>query len=185
MTAQDVKAAYPDLYALTRAGQVFHAMTAKTGVAPGTDIGTTAAFSLYNPIGSGVNLVVLKAEMGYVSGTIGAGFVALVANTNPQAAATTGTDVTEVNAFLGGAGSQGRALTTATLPATPTLLRPIWNLDAELASSVVGMRQLAEDLGGGIIVPPGCTVSLEAVAAAGSSPVVVFGMTWAEVSTQS
>src|SRR5690349_1111995 len=60
-------------YQAALSGYLYHAGTAATGVAPGTAIGTTAAFSLYNPIGSGVNLVVLSGRMGYVSGTLGAG----------------------------------------------------------------------------------------------------------------
>ena len=94
------------LYALARAGQVFHAVTAASGVAPGTAIGTTAAFTLYNPVGSGVNMVVLQGLMSYVSGTLGAGMVEWVANVNPAAAAVTGTAIVPVNALLGGAASK-------------------------------------------------------------------------------
>jgi len=49
---------------------LFHAATAATGVAPGTAIGTTAAFSLHNPLGSGVRLAILVASLAYISGTL-------------------------------------------------------------------------------------------------------------------
>lgn len=162
-------------------GNVFCGGTAATGVAPGTAIGTTAAFSLYNPLGSGVNLVVLKATMGYVSGTLGAGVIHWLANTNPKASATTGTAITGVNCLLGKANSVGQALTTATLPASPTVLRPFCSLDASLASSVVGTLRVEDAPDGEFIVAPGCTISLHATAAAGTSPLVVFGCTWEEV----
>lgn len=162
-------------------GRVFSGGTAATGVAPGTSIGTTAAFSLYNPNGSGVNLVVLKVSMGYVSGTLGAGLVHYLANTNVAAAATTGTAITAVNALLGGGlAAQGKPLTTATLPVAPTILRPFCSLDATLATSVVGPWRIEEDVDGEFIVAPGCTLSLHGTAAAGTSPLVCFGVTWEE-----
>src|SRR5689334_20707141 len=42
----------------TSRGNVYNAQTAATGVAPGTALGTTAAFCLYNPANSGKRLVV-------------------------------------------------------------------------------------------------------------------------------
>lgn len=183
MTTQAVAEQYADYYLLARAAAVFHAETAATGVAPGTAVGTTAPFALYNPIGSGVNLVILEAQMGYVSGTLGAGVVHYVVNINPAAAAVTGTAIVPVNAYLGGAASAAAPKTTATLPVTPTLLRPFCSLQASLATSVTQPWQVKDIVNGAIIVTPGCSLSLESTAAAGTSPLVVFGMTWAEVST--
>jgi hypothetical protein len=160
-------------------GRCYAGGTAATGVAPGTAIGTTAAFSLYNPIGSGVNLHVLRATMGYISGTLGAGVVHWLANLNPAAAVTTGTAITAVNCLLGGAAANGRPLTTATIPA-PTILRPFVSLQASLASTAVQPWQVMEDVDSEFVVTPGCTISLHATAAAGTSPVVVFGVTWEE-----
>ena len=161
-------------------GIVWSGSTAATGVAPGTSVGTTAAFSLYNPIGSGVRLVVLRTTMGYISGTLGAGTVHYLANTNPSATATTGTAITAKNALLSDATSAGRPFTTATIP-SPSLLRPFCSLQASLASTAVAPWYMVDDVDGEFIVPPGCTLSLHATAAGGSSPLVVFGMTWAEV----
>lgn len=185
MTNQPVYEAFPDFYALARAGQVFHAVTAASGVAPGTAIGTTAAFTLYNPVGSGVNMVVLQGLMSYVSGTLGAGMVEWVANVNPAAAAVTGTAIVPVNALLGGAASNTRAFTTATLPASPTAIRPFCALQASLATTAVAPWQIVDNVLGAIIVTPGCAVSLEGTAAAGTSPLVVFAAAWAEVAITS
>lgn len=174
------------LYDSSLFGRIFHGTTAATGVAPGTAIGTTAAFSLYNPAGNDVDLVVLMARLGYVSGTLGAGFVAWVANTNPAAAAVTGTAITAVNAKLGGGlAAKGKPLTTATLPAAPTLTRVAFNLQASLASTAVAPWVAEDNVDGAIVISPGCTISLEATAAAGTSPLVVYSVTWAEVPTRS
>lgn len=173
----------PAYYEAVRRGMVFAGATAATGVAPGTAIGTTAAFSLANPVGSGKVLVPISASMGYISGTLGAGVVWYVANTNPNAAAVTGTAITVSRTFLSSAaaGNVGLAFTTATVPATPTILRPAWSLQASLASTAVAPWVVKDELAGEFIIDEGCTLSLEATAAAGSSPLVSYGMTWVEV----
>jgi len=169
-------------YSLVNEGNVFRGQTAAAGVAPGTSAGTTAAFSLYNRVGSGVKLVVLEFSMGYVSGTLGAGYIAITANTNLNAAATTGTAITAVNADLSGAtGAVGQPLTTATIPATPTLIGPLFGLGASLASTAVAPWHVSREIGGSIVVSPGATVSLQGIAAGGSSPLVAFGAVWQEV----
>lgn len=164
-------------------GKCFTGMTAVTGVAPGTSVGTTAAFSLYNPYGSGVYLSLLRVSMGLISGTLGAGTVLYVANLNSAAAATTGTAITVTNCLLGaGSTPQGKPLTTATLPATPTVLRPFCSLtEMVIATTAVNNERIFEDVDGSIIIPPGMTLSLEGVAAAGSSPLVVYGVMWEEI----
>lgn len=176
-----VTAPYGRYFETAKAGRIYHAMTAVTGVAPGTSIGTTAAFSLYNPTGTGADLVILEASMGYVSGTLGAGTVLWCANTNPAAAAVTGTAITAVPGITTGAAAVGKPLTTATLPASPTVARVFANLGASLASTAVQPWQIVDKVDGALIVAPGTSISLEAVAAAGSSPLVVFSVSWAEV----
>src|SRR5436309_2634152 len=54
-------------------GTMFAACEQGTGIAPGTALGTTACFALYNPVGSGKRLVIQKVSLGYKSGTLGAG----------------------------------------------------------------------------------------------------------------
>ena len=161
-------------------GHLFYAQTAVTGVAPGTAISTTGAYTLYNPIGSGYNLVVLEGMMGYVSGTIGAGVVDWVAHVNPAAAAPTGTAIVATNALLGGSAGVARPLTTSTVVAG-TPIRPFCSLGASLATTAVQPWHVRDDVGGAIIVAPGCAVDLHATAAGGTSPLVVFGVLWEEV----
>lgn len=181
MAATEITQRHGKLYNPTFGARLFSAMTAVTGVAPGTAIGTTAAFALHNPYGSGVNISIITARMGYISGTLGAGSVFHCVNTNNQAAAPTGTAITEIPGIGNGAAGVGTALTTATLAASPTPLYPMCSLQASLATSVTQPWLAKDDVDGAIIIPPGCTYSLEAVAAAGTSPLVVFGVTWEEV----
>lgn len=162
-----------------RNGHLFYAQTPVTGVAPGTTISTTGAYTLYNP-SSSVYLVVLAGFMGYVSGTLGAGVVDWVAHTNPAAAAPTGTAIVPTNALLGGASSVAKPLTTSTVVAG-TPIRPFCSLGASLASTAVQPWNVMDDVGGAIIVAPLTAVDLHATAAAGTSPLVVFGMLWEEV----
>lgn len=169
-------------YQAALAGYIFGAMTPDGGVAPGTDLtSTTPPVSLYNPNGSGVNLVLLKARLAYVSGTLGAGEMVWVANTSLSAAATTGTDLTVVNHKLGQGAGVGKPFHTATIPAAGTITRVAFSLDASLASTA-GVNLLQEDdVDGAIIIQPGATISLVADAAAGSTPRVAISLLWAEV----
>lgn len=169
-------------YELVREGVVFIGQTAVTGVAPGTAIGTTAAAALYNPVGSGKNIVLLQTTLGYVSGTLGAGVVSYCLNTNLVAAAVTGTAMAHRNAFAGSAATAAAsALTTATLPAAPQPVRSFCSLQASLASTAVAPWQVMDDVDGALILKPGATVSLQATAATGSSPLVVYSFMWAEL----
>lgn len=167
-------------------GLIYTGCTASTGVAPGTTIGTTAPFTLANPSGSGKVLVVLRMRCAYVSGTLGTGTTYLVANTNPAAAAVTGTAITVTKTRLSSAsaaqGNVGLAFTTATLPATPTLLKPVISLTPILATSVVAPYMLLNEVvDGSISIDPGCSLSFESVAAGGSTPLVIFGASWMEL----
>lgn len=180
MAAQDVALKQGRLFDAARDGRLFHAATAATGVAPGTAIGTTAAFALYNPAGSGVIAAIMVASMGYVSGTLGAGSVWHLVNPDPQQAAPTGTAIVESTGFAGGPAPACIALTTATIVA-PSIVRPFCSLGASLASTAIGPWQVKDDVDGAIILRPGQVYALHATAAAGSLPLVVFGVSWEEV----
>jgi hypothetical protein len=180
MAAQEVVQKHGKYYNPANEGRLFHAATAVTGVAPGTSLSTTAAFALHNPSTSGVNLVVQKVSMGYISGTLGAGTIFLAANQEPVTTAPSGTAIVPVPAGLLAVTAQGRPMTTVTVVA-PTVLRPLWSLQASLASTAVAPWKMEEDIDGEIIVKPGTTLIMHGVTAAGSSPLVAFGCTWEEV----
>lgn len=165
-----------------RRGLLFHGMTAVTGVAPGTALGTTGAFTLSNPINSNVDVVVLQGQMGYVSGTLGAGVVTWNIGALPTETAPTGTLILARNGLSDGPASRVRAFTTSTIVA-PTPIRVFASLGASLASSVVAPWTIKDDVDGGIILRPGGNLTLHATAAAGTSPVVVFSAAWLEIPT--
>jgi hypothetical protein len=168
-------------YQLAAGGRVVHAQTAVTGVAPGTAVGTTAAFALANPRGSGKNLVVMRTRMIYLSGTLGTGVVSYVAHKDPAQAAISGTAITGVCGKIDGAGAVGAAYTTATVPTGGTPFRAFATLAPILATSVVFPSVLEDIVDGEIIITAGCAISLQATAAAGTSPLVIYSMTWEEV----
>jgi hypothetical protein len=162
-------------YETTKRGNVFRAVTAIAGVAPGTALGATAAFALFNPPNSGKDLVVIRAFCGKLSGTLGDGTIFACQNILPGQAAPTGTVITPLAANLSNAKSVATALTTATLPATPTAIDGLFTIEG-------GVIQNPEvDVKGGLIVTPGGILSLEGIAAAGAAPLVFFGMAWEEV----
>ena len=124
----------------------YAAVTDSAGVAPGTAIGTAAAFALDNPIGSDTKLVVMKSAVDYMSGTLGAGKFHHCLSNDGAAAAVTGTEIPFLRTLGGGGGNQegvGKAFDAATLPATPTILPSIGSLGAILASTAVAFGRLA------------------------------------------
>lgn len=168
-----------DLFDASKKRRLFSAYTAVSGVAPGTALGTTAAFALANPYDSGVDLVVHEGSVGYLSGTLGAGFIAY-GSCGFSLTAVTGTAIVARPGLVGGGPGRGKAFTTATV-ATPEIVRILANLQASLATSVTPPWAITDKVDGAIVIPPGCAVALEGVSAAGSTPLVILGMTWEEI----
>lgn len=164
-------------------GNCYAAQTAATGVAPGTALGTTGAFTLGNPKGSGKRLHVMKLGMGYVSGTLGAGVVHIASQADATATAPTGTAITPRNLNVGAANNAvGLPLTTSTIPTTAaSMIGILCSLTAALATTAVQPYTVEKDVDGEIIIEPGCSITLHATAAAGTSPLVTFNATWEEI----
>lgn len=166
-------------------GYIFNGVTVDAGFIPGTDaVSTTQGLSLYNPNGSGVNLVILNARIAYVTGTFGGGELLWTANTNPASAATTGTAGHITNAKIsGGTGTKASFLSASTVPEVPTLIRVMCSMLPILATTADASAffEVVDEVDGAIIVPPGCRVGLASDATSGSSPVLAGSMCWAEV----
>jgi hypothetical protein len=176
-----VQDAHGRFYEAANNGKLFYGKTADSGVAPGTSISTTGAFTLYNPKGSSVNLAILQGSMGYVSGTLGAGFVAWCANVNLSEAVPTGTAIVSRPGLLGAQASNGVALTTSTLAVAPIAIRCFATLGASLASTAVQPWQIIDHVDGAIVLPPGGAITLHGVMAAGSTPLVIYSVLWEEI----
>src|SRR3954463_5957004 len=109
-----------------------------TGQAHGTAISTTAAFCLANPASSGKNLVLHSIDVGYISGTLGAGVLVLLAhNTSPPITAPSGgTAITPQNQLLGfGTASVSNCRFNCTVPATGLVLRNLFNMSQIAATA--------------------------------------------------
>lgn len=171
-------------------GNLFSAMVAATTgtIAAGNINGAAAAastqFALWNPLGSGVNLALLKVIVAAISGTAPGGPVFHSYSTGvPNANVGT----RGLNNLLGGAPSKGlyiasaagSALTGATGPLLA--LRPM-ALDFFAAAIAAGTNIATplELIEGDIILPPG-TLWVPTWSAAGTTFLNAYGVTWEEV----
>jgi hypothetical protein len=161
-------------------GLVYVASTAVAGVAPGTVFSTTPPFVLWNPANSGVNLELLRFFFGYVSGTLGPGTVCI--GQGPQATKPTGgTALAPANTQLGNAKTgAGQAFQGSTLLQAPTMVRPSLVIGAYVGGATL-QPPLIDELDGEFLVTPGNFVAFQAIAGAGSTPLGLFGLTWAEI----
>lgn len=162
-------------------GAIMYATNAGTGVAPGTVLSTAPPLTLWNPPSSGKFLSITKVSVGYVSGTLGAGSITLAVNASQATVPSGGTEITPVCSLLGFPRGVGRAFTGSTLSAIPTLIRPVFNMGAFLATTALAPQDCDVLIDGSIIVTPGTTLSLQGIAAAGTTPLVILGFTFEEI----
>lgn len=162
---------------------VYSACTGVGGVAHGTVLSTTPPFTLFNPLNSGKYAVIIDATLGYVSGTLGAGTIVwCYNNVTTQANPTTGTSLVAVNNLIGnGDASNVLIRQGATLAAVPTIMRPAFIISASLASTAALPVMMRDVVDGSIVVAPGGAISLQGIATAGSTPLVLLAMTWEEI----
>lgn len=168
----------PTLYNIVKDGLVYVASTAVAGVAHGTAIGTAPPIWLYNPLGSGKELVILYGDMGYISGTLGAGVIAWVGSANATVSGGTAIVPIKTNGFVA-AGSVAAVSTSPTLSAVPSLLRSAWNVSAQLASTAAMAWRVEDKCNGEFILQEGSGIGLQGIATAGT-PLVVFSIGWIE-----
>jgi hypothetical protein len=162
-------------------GTIMEACTAVAGVAPGTALSTAPPMTLWNPPASGKNLVLLKAAMGYVSGTLGAG-VLLMAKIDAQLTAPSGgTELTPVSTLIGAPRGVGRVFQASTLVSTPVILRPLFTMGAFVGTQAQAPMDTVDVIDGSIAIPPGAGVVLQGLAGAGTSPLVLLALIWEEV----
>jgi len=147
-----------------------------------------SAISLYNPLGSGVDLHILQAFLIAVSGTPGAGMfvwdvafnqtITAVQNNNGTAG------VMPVCNYASGITGAGKIFTQTALTGSgaQVLLRPY----AAFFGGAVGATTpglYVDNVDGGIILPPGGLASI-ASPATGTTFVVGMGIEWAEIGAQ-
>lgn len=170
-------------------GGLFIGNQASTGVAAPAVTSTTQQCGLFNPLGSGVNLSLVKLNMDYVSGTgLTAGFVlgyktgcgASIATGSPGI--TAATTATPLSARLDGAASKAVFMSAGITTAAPALLMELGISQLVITAATTGATTFKTDydFDGTVIVPPGSAIF---VAGAVASMVSVWGVTliWEEV----
>lgn len=179
--AMAVAAAHGELTEAAQRGTVMIACTAAAGVAPGTALSTTPPLAIWNPPSSGRDIAILRASLGYVSGTLGAGSIVYGVVDSQPAAPTTGTELTPRCSRIGAVRGVARAFSGSTLAVAPSLLRPVFRLGASLATTALAPDAPQEFTNGGIIIPPGAVLCLQGIAAAGTSPLVLLSLSYEEL----
>jgi hypothetical protein len=136
---------------------------------------TTPALTLYNPTGSGKNLVLQTITVDITTAPAAAAGLMLAANVN-AAAPTATTTATVQNALIGNASTGvGLCYRIATLAAAPLAIR---FLGGTTGAAAIGGVQLIDHVDGEVIIAPGSYVSLQATSAAA----ILGSFTWEEVS---
>lgn len=160
-----------------------------TGVAAGNINAAAAAastqFALWNPPSSKVNVVLLKAYVGVISGTVPGGplFHNLMLNVAP----TINSVGTAYNNFANGQSPQARFVSSAAGTALTgggaiTVLRPFGgaNFFAAAVGGTTPQVAVMELIDGDIVLPPG-TGWVPCWPSAGTSVLNTYGVTWEEV----
>lgn len=151
----------------------------QAAVSLGAGLSATSVWSLYNPIGSGVNLVLLEFTFAFSAAPAAAAVVFLTIPGTTGQATPTGLTLLATpwsNALVGSAfqSSVARVYTAATLAAVPIVYRVLGSV---VAVGSLTPPTLGGEIAGLIIVPPGAHVTLQASAAASGFP----SMTWEEI----
>ena len=173
--------AWGKFFEAAQRGFLFHGSLAVAGVAPGTALSTAPMMCLWNPPSSGVDLAIQQTWVSYVSGTLGAGSMVHAYVLDQPALPTTGTQLEGICARLSGARPKGRIMTGSTVGATTLILRPSLHLGAALATTATFPFAAYDEVEGSIVIPPGSAWAYQGVAAAGSTPLILAGVLWAEV----
>jgi hypothetical protein len=135
---------------------------------------TTPALTLYNPVNSGVNLVLINVSIGINASPAAATRFMLAYNLASAAAPSATTLANVTNALVGTAkGPIGQCYRICTLAAAPLALR---YLGGTVGASSTSAFQLMDDIDGQIILAPGVALSVQCSSAAD----ITASFTWEE-----
>jgi hypothetical protein len=166
---------------LSERRRLYFGSTPAAGVTIPIYSSTTQQFVLANPLGSQKKARLLKAVIGYISGTMVAGHLCY-ANQTLINSAITGTAALIQNGYLGAAagpsGSGMNLYTAATVVAFTYLFPMGLSQVAQTAAQTNTPWQMIDNIDGGITVPPGSAIAIAANVAA--SMVATIGLLWEE-----
>lgn len=175
----------PDYYQLVKSGRVYQVgftainPAAFTGGAAGTP-----AIGLFNPVNSGVDLVVLMAKLAIrTTGTAAAGYDWNFWMVNQGGVAVTGTQTASRNIYslaaTGGVG-YGMVNTANTAALSSSLVLPSFSGGLTAATAVTNVVNLTDDIRGALVVAPGCYLAWgQSVTLTGAS--MDGALLWAEI----
>lgn len=174
----------PYFEAATR-GALFIGSTPAAGVTVPIFSNLTQQFGLLNPGGSGVQAVLRRMTVGYVSGTQVAGHMCYAYKPNigiGEADPATVTILASQNALLGlGQPSKCRIYSPVTLAVAATYIGPVGVSQAVQAATATNAPwTIVDDIQGGIIVPENTMFFVACNVAAGQG-VVAVSLSWEEV----
>ena len=157
-------------YPETALGNTFIGSTAVAGIKPSEDDATAIKFALWNPRGSGKNLVVNTLAAGFVDTTSAAGNIGLSYQAGVGSQAATGgavtavTAVAPVNAKLGDGNSSVSIFAPATLTlasGAAWLMAIGWNqLVTTAATTTAPGWDWYRDFDGSLIIPPDVLIAV-------------------------
>ena len=157
---------------------------ASTAAVATVALGTTASYTglyLANPIGSTVNIVLLKATWAASVAVPTAGYVVLEAGYSGATNVTAGGAITPSNNFVG-VGAAGQALAgagSATLPIAP-VAKAFLSSTGSVATTSTGIQPMGIiDLEGSLILPPGGFAAFATFAT--NTAAWWFSFSWEEV----
>jgi hypothetical protein len=184
-----VSAMHGTHYTSNARGNVYIGSQAATGVALPAVVSTTQQCGLFNPLGSGVNLSLIKLNMGFVSGTcLGMHFV-LGYKTGCGASIATGsagitvaTLATPISARLDGKTAGGVFMSAGITTAAPALLMTLGISQLVMTPATTSAVTFDTDyeFDGTLIVPPGSAIFV-AGAAANEVGVYCISLIWEEL----
>jgi hypothetical protein len=130
---------------------------------------TAVTFTLYNPAGSPVDLVLLQCGVTILTAGTG-GHLVYAANVNNSAAApATNTSLSVRNAKLDLAAGYAQAYSATTLPAAPVAIRTLAS-----AITAAGVFNIMDDLKGAIVIGPNTAVTVQGITIVGTGLISMF-----------
>lgn len=135
---------------------------------------TTPALTLYNPVGSGVNLVLYTVTVDITSSPAAAGGLMLAYNQPDAAVPASTTDATVTSCLVGNKKKpSGQCYRVATLATAPVAIRFI---GGTTGANAIGGVQLIDHVDGEIVITPGVALSIQAT----SAMAILASFTWEE-----
>lgn len=149
---------------------LFHAAN-QTGVATTVGLATTyTGLCLSNPVGSAVNLVIVKVGASFPVAVAAGLTVGLMVGYNAGTNVTHTTPSTTLRScFVGvGAAPVGLVDTACTFPTAPTLAKVMGTIGTAAITAISMESAISEDFEGSIILPPGGYAAIFTSAASGA-----------------